>query len=90
MSRAFRIKEKNRVRVRFSLCLLRANEREPTYMMLATTAQLEVMSITVPSILKSSLMRRSTARYTSTPVTSQIVKTDKRAPRISKNTQNVQ
>lgn len=81
-ARSFNINEKDF----FFLRLLGAEERESTYMMLAMTAQPEVMSIKVPSISKSSMMRRSTARYTNTPVTNQIVKIDRRAPRISENT----
>lgn len=72
---------------RISLLIFRSKRTEFTYMMLARTAQPEVISITVPSISNSLLMRRSTARYTNTPVTNQIVKTEMRAPRISENRQ---
>ncbi len=76
----------NSVRI-YSVIELLCTMRFLSYIMLASTAQPAVISMTVPSIVKSSSMSRSTARYTSTPVTSQMVKTDSRAPKISENIQ---
>lgn len=56
------------------------SQKNSTYIRFTATPTAEVINITVALISKSLLIMRSTAKYTRTPVTTQMSRTEVRAP----------